>query len=268
MSTNLQPGTIGAAVALTAIFSLCAAASAAAQLTQDHPGQYSQMDIDAGARVYSSQCSQCHGPNGDQVTGIDLRRAQFRRAATDEDLAAVITTGVIQTGMPPFALQPSELIGVIAYIRAGFDTSADVKIGNAARGRALFGGKGSCGSCHRVNGQGPRAAPDLSDVGMTRSPAALQRTLLDPTSGMLPINRPVRIVTNDGRTITGRRLNEDTKTVQLIDSEERLVSIAKRDLRSLVVATTSPMPSYASRLTADEAADVVAYLLTLRGLTQ
>ncbi len=101
---------------------------------------------------------------------------------------------------------------------------------------------------------------------MARSPAALQRTLLDPNSGMLPINRPVRIVTNDGRTITGRRLNEDTKTVQLIDSEERLLSIAKRDLRSFVVETTSPMPAYASRFTADEIADVVAYLLTLREL--
>lgn len=261
-----HPGTVGAAVALTALFGLWAAATAAAPLTQDHPGQYSQVDIDAGARVYRSQCSQCHGPNGDQVTAIDLRRAQFRRAATDEDLAAVITTGVVQTGMPPFALQPSELIGVIAYIRAGFDTSADVKIGNAARGRALFEGKGACGSCHRVNGQGPRTAPDLSDVGMARSPAAMQRTLLEPTSGMLPINRPVRIVTSDGRTITGRRLNEDTKTVQLIDSEERLLSINKRDLRSFVVETRSPMPSYASRFTADDIADVVAYLLTLREL--
>ena len=251
---------------LAAIFSLATAATAAAQLTQDHPGQYSQTDIDAGARVYSSQCAQCHGPNGDQVTGIDLRRVQFRRATTDEDLAAVITTGVVQSGMPPFALQPAELMGVIAYIRAGFDTSADVKIGNAAKGRAIFEGKGACRSCHRVNGQGPRTAPDLSDVGMTRSPAALQRTLMDPTSGMLPINRPVRIVTSDGRTITGRRLNEDTKTVQLIDSEERLVSIAKRDVRSLVVETTSPMPSYASRFTTDEIADVVAYLLTLREL--
>ena len=168
--------------------------------------------------------------------------------------------------MPPFALQPAELTGVIAYIRAGFDNSADVRIGNATRGRAIYEGKGGCASCHRVNGQGPRTAPDLSDVGMARSPAAVQRTLLDPTSAMLPINRPVRVVTNDGKTITGRRLNEDTKTVQLIDSEERLHSIAKRDLRSFVVESRSTMPSYASRLTGDEIADVVAYLLTLKDL--
>ena len=48
---------------------------------------------------------------------------------------------------------------------------------------------------------------------------------------MLPINRPVRAVTQDGRTIRGRRLNEDTYTVQLIDEQERLVSLVKADLQ-------------------------------------
>ena len=54
---------------------------------------------------------------------------------------------------------------------------------------------------------------------------------------MLPINRPVRAVTRDGRTIRGRRLNEDTYTVQLIDEQERLVSLAKADLREYELAT-------------------------------
>ena len=48
-------------------------------LNQDHPGQYSQEDIAAGSRVYGAQCSQCHGRDGDQISGIDLRRGLFRR---------------------------------------------------------------------------------------------------------------------------------------------------------------------------------------------
>jgi len=48
---------------------------------------------------------------------------------------------------------------------------------------------------------------------------------------MLPLNRYVRAVTRDSKVITGRRLNEDTYTVQLIDTEERLVSLIKSDLR-------------------------------------
>ena len=77
---------------------------------------------------------------------------------------------------------------------------------------------------------------------------------------MLPINRPVRVVTKDGRTIRGRRLNEDTYTVQLIDDQERLLSLVKADLKEFVVETTAPMPSYQGRLTTDEMADVMAYL--------
>ncbi len=65
-------------------------------------------------------------------------------------------------------------------------------------------------------------APDLSDIGAIRSAGSLQRSLTDPDSQMMPINRPVRVVTRDGTVINGRRLNEDTYTVQLIDDQERL----------------------------------------------
>jgi mono/diheme cytochrome c family protein len=68
----------------------------------------------------------------------------------------------------------------------------------------------------------------------------------------------------DGRTIRGRRLNEDTHTVQVIDEHEHLVSVMKKDVQSFDVAKESAMPAYAGRLTDDEIADVVAYLSTLR----
>ena len=157
-----------------------------------------------------------------------------------------------------------QLASIIAYIRAGFDRTSTVNIGSAANGKAVFDGKGACGSCHRINGRGPRAAPDLSDIGLARTPAALQRSILAPTTGMMPINRPVRITMADGRTINGRRLNEDTYTVQLIDELEQLHSIAKADVRTMVVGTESPMPSYAGRLTNAEVSDLIAYLLTLK----
>ena len=232
---------------------------------QDH-GQYSQADIDAGARVYGRQCATCHGPNGNLVPGIDLRNQQFRRGMSDEELGRTIANGIPGTGMPPNPLQPVELTGVIAFIRAGFDPSArSVRVGNPARGKSLVEGKGTCLTCHRINGTGPRTAPDLSDVGLLRTADALNRSVTDPTAGLMPINRPVRITMKDGRTIAGRRLNEDTFTVQLIDDKERLHSLVKSEIRSYVIDTTSPMPSYAGKLTEDEVADVVAYVLTLRG---
>src|SRR5262249_1390850 len=134
---------------------------------QDHPGQYSQAEIDTGTRLYNAQCAQCHGLAGDMVAGIDLRLGRFRRVTSDEDLTRTITNGVSGAGMPPFAMQPPELAGIIAYIRAGFDPlGTSIKVGDTPRGRLIFEGKGNCLECHRVNNTGSRLAPNLSDIGL------------------------------------------------------------------------------------------------------
>ena len=83
---------------------------------------------------------------------------------------------------------------------------------------------------------------------------------------MLPLNRTVRVTTANGDRFTGRRLNEDTYTVQIIDEDERLRSLVKDDLREYTILTTSSMPSYADTLTEQERADVLAFLLTLKGM--
>jgi len=231
-----------------------------------HPGEYAPADIAYGSRLYDAQCTTCHGANGDGVGGVDLRSGKFRNAVTDQDLTRVIMTGIPGTGMQAFKFDPSEITGIVAYLRNmnSFDRGS-VKTGDAMRGRTVVEGKGDCTRCHRVGGQGSRIAPDLSDIGVARSAGSLLRSLTDPTSQMMPINRPVRIVTRDGRVINGRRLNEDTYTVQLIDDQEKLVSLTKADLREYTIVTVSPMPSYRDRLTPDEIADVVAYLLSLKG---
>ena len=232
--------------------------------TQDH--QYSATEIQAGSRLYATQCQQCHGQMGDQISGINLRRGQFRRAASDDDIKRIVTTGITESGMPPFKFQPAELDSIIAFIRAGFDPGGTaVKIGDAQRGRGVYEGKGQCATCHRVNGVGSRTAPDLSDIGSARQAAALHRSLIEPTKGMWPINRPVRIVTRDGRTISGRRLNEDTFTIQMIDANERLVAIDKSEIKEYEKAAASTMPSVAGKLSGDEIADLIAYLLSLKG---
>lgn len=235
---------------------------------QDHPGQYDRADIEAGSRLYTGQCEACHGPNGDMIAGVDLRRGQFKTVVSDEDLVRLLATGRPAAGMPAFvALPSSEVTAIIAFIRAGFDAiGSAVKVGDPARGQALFSGKGGCATCHRVNGRGPRSATDLSDIGAIRTPASLQRSLLDPAGSLLPANRTVRAVMRDGRNVRGRRLNEDTYTVQILDEQERLVSLNKADLRSLDISPVSAMPPAAKSLTADEISDVIGYLLSLKGL--
>ncbi len=236
-----------------------------AQNVQDHA--YASENIQAGTGIYAARCAGCHGPNGDTVAGVDFRRGVFKRAVTDDDLVRAISTGAAGSGMPSFTFPPAEMTKLIAYLRAGFDAAGPpVTLGDRTRGRAHVEGKGRCLTCHRLNGRGLRTAPDLSDIGALRSPSSIQRSLLEPTAGMMPMNRPVTAMLKNGRTIKGRRLNEDTFTIQLMDDEERLVSLDKSEIRSLQLGKTSPMPPATTTLTTDEVADVVAYLVTLRGL--
>ena len=230
-----------------------------------HDIQYPEADITYGATLYAARCVNCHGPQGDAIGGVNLGTGVFKTAFADRDLDRVIRAGS-SAGMPAFALDSAEMAGIIAYIRNmnAVDVST-VKTGDSARGRVLFSGKGNCTSCHRVGRTGSGVAPNLSDIGAVRSPGSLQRTLLDPSSQMMPVNRPVRVVTKDGTVINGRRLNEDTYSLQLIDDGERLHSFVKADLREFTIAKTSPMPSAKGVLSDAEIADMLAYLLTLKG---
>jgi putative heme-binding domain-containing protein len=265
----------------TVVLSLVAGAvgvrSASAQATNDvrlkpdttnqlHDAQYPEVDIVYGASLYAARCVTCHGVQGDAIGGVNLRSGKFRNASTDTELARFIRAGSPAAGMPPFALDNAEMAGITAYLRNmnTFDT-ASVKAGDSARGRAIFEGKGGCVACHRVGQVGSRVAPNLSDIGSQRSPGSLQRSLLDPNSQMMPINRPVRLVKKDGTIVNGRRLNEDTYSIQVIDDKERLHSILKADLKEFTISKTSPMPSYKDTLSAPEIADVLGYLQSLKG---
>jgi cytochrome c oxidase cbb3-type subunit III len=250
-------------------FSFISAFTLAAAITatgaQERPPSYSQAEVEVGFNLYNTNCITCHGANGDTVSGVSLRSGQFRRISTDAELNRLIQTGIPGTAMPPGRFGTADLAGLVAYVRSMRDFDTRPARGDAGRGRALVEGKGGCLSCHRINGTGSRMAPDLSDIGAVRSPDAIERSMVDPTSAMIPINRSIRAVTRSGKVVTGRRLNEDTYTVQIIDAEERLVSLTKSDLREYIVLKTSTMPSFQSKLTPTELDDVVTYLRTLKG---
>lgn len=163
----------------------------------------------------------------------------------------------------------------------GFLLFAQEPVGDPARGKAIYEGKGNCQSCHRINGAGGRLGPDLSDIGVPRGGGkgggggkqtpvptlnvdALTNSIIDPDADVALGNRLVRVVTKDGKTVTGRLLNHDNFTVQFMDPDGKLRSYQKSDLKESTVLTKGLMPSYKDRLTPQEVADVVAYLATLK----
>src|SRR5499427_5692328 len=168
-------------------------------------------DIDDGGRVFRNTCANCHGPDGDEVAGIDLGRGVFRRAKTDQDLIQIIRAGVAGTAMPASDMPVAQAEQVVAYLRSVASTKRSTSAaGNLDRGKALFDGKGACGTCHRVNGTGARLAPDLSNIGQLRQAVELETSVVDPGKEILYSNRTYRVVLKDGSAVTGHLLNLDS----------------------------------------------------------
>ncbi len=188
-------------------------------------------------------------------------------------LAIVLTTGL--------------MLSALLYAQTASDVA--LPAGDAVRGKAVFeGNKGNCMSCHRVNGNGSLYGPDLTAIGAPprggggggrgggggnargaaappAAPTAQQfaQKLLDPNAMVSVQNRYVRLVMKDGKTISGKLLNLDTFGIQILDSTEKLVNVSKINVRDM--AMVSPMPSYRDKFSTQELADVIGYLMSLKG---
>jgi hypothetical protein len=77
---------------------------------------------------------------------------------------------------------------------------------------------------------------------------------------------PVTLVTRDGKRIRGVKKNEDTFSVQIMDTNENIRGFVKADLKEYTTDTVSLMPEFGpDKLNDRDLQDLVAYLETLRG---
>ncbi|HJR68415.1 MAG TPA: c-type cytochrome [Gammaproteobacteria bacterium] len=233
------------------------------QATAQHATAF---DIENGARAYQGSCAACHGPDGNLIAGIDFGRGVFRRSYTDDELARIIVGGIPNTPMPPSpATSEPQALQIVAYLRSLPETATDAGVGgDAARGREIVRSSSDCMTCHRIGGTGSALGPDLSRIGLDRRAAELVRALVDPNAEVQPNQRTYRVTPRRGEPVVGRLLNHDTFTVQLFDTQGQLRSFDKADLRDFGIVA-SPMPSYRDKLSSQALADVVSYLVTLRG---
>jgi putative heme-binding domain-containing protein len=248
----------------TGVFLLAGLLTAGPAIAQGHG--YTPQDIENGGLLYQASCAFCHGPEGDGIPGINFASGQLRRGSTDDELVKIILGGIPGTAMPPSNYSEGQAGTIVAYVRSlATSSKGSVVPGNAMRGKAVFEGKGQCQTCHSVAGVGSRVAPALTEIGAFRRLVELQRSIVDPGAEIRTDNRTVRVVTRQGATVTGRLLNQDTFTIQLLDSKERLVLLDKTNVKEYTVLKESPMPSYKDKLDTQELADLVSYLSSLRG---
>jgi putative heme-binding domain-containing protein len=246
----------------------CSAWIASCLLAQTEGHGVTPEQLQRGEQLFLSNCTACHGGTGDAVPGVNLASGRFRRATTDNELVEIVRRGIPGTPMPPGSYTEEQAGLLVAWLRSmnkGITAATSTLIGDAARGKGLVSGKGQCLGCHRVNGNGAFLGPDLSEVGATRRTVQLERALLDPNGEIRNENQTVQAITREGASLKGRLLNYDTYSVQMIDATGKLLSLNKADLAQFEIMRVSAMPTYTGKLTAQEVADVVAYLASLKG---
>ena len=226
-------------------------------------------DLARGKKLFLGSCGYCHGPTGDGGKGADLSRPSLVRAKTDGDLARIIELGVPGTEMPgAWHMTRREVTQVAAYVRSLAKVDQRPVSGDAVRGKLLYD-KHRCAGCHTIKQNesyiGGYMGPDLSSIGLRRSPSHLRESITEPAASLSENYVRVQVATKAGKTIDGFRLQEDTFTIALRDLSGNNHALDKQDVKSMKLdRKSSPMPSFRDKLSAGELDDLVAYLVSLK----
>jgi alcohol dehydrogenase (cytochrome c) len=211
-----------------------------------------------GRQLFVRLCSACHGDNAKGGRGPDLTTGEWKHGGADTDLVRNIVKGIPGTQMPPIAMPDSDARAIVVFLRslsAGSDEKVD---GDPETGRRLFFSTAGCAKCHMYGGQGGQLGPDLTSIRARRKVAELRKSLVDPGASLARGFETVEVKTKSGQSLRGARKNDDTFSLQIMDTGGRLHMLLKKDLDSFETPYVSLMPSYALDPTANN--HILAFL--------
>ena len=237
----------------------------------------------AGESEFRINCALCHGLGArGGGRGPDLTRAQKKHVHSDAEMFQVISNGIPGTAMPAngtngqgVGMTDEEIWQIITYIRSQEVKAPAQATGNVGHGKVLFYGDANCSLCHMVEGKGGRLGPDLTSVGGSRTHDAIIDSVRNPSGklawGLTESTKEfpqeyesVTVVTSDGKEIKGVTLNEDSFSVQIMDTSEQIHLLEKDKLRSFQKTRQSAMPKYGVDVLKDkDLEDIVAYLVSV-----
>lgn len=124
----------------------------------------------AGRELFQSNCTACHGQNGEGLVGPALNSRELLKTTADGTFFSLIRSGVPGTVMPAWGqtfggpFTDEQVTQLVTFIRAWEPTAPLItpaaKTADPARGAAIF--DSTCFICHGENGQGTDRAPALN----------------------------------------------------------------------------------------------------------
>ena len=138
--------------------------------------------------------------------------------------------------------------------------------GDIRRGQAVFNGaKAQCVACHKIGYVGGLVGPDLTRVGGIRTERDLLESIVFPSASFVRSYEPVRVVTADGRTLSGLLKKDAPDEIVLTIAADKEERIPRADVESISPSSVSVMPDgFDKQVTPQELADLVAFLKACR----
>jgi hypothetical protein len=139
--------------------------------------------------------------------------------------------------------------------------------GDAAAGeRVFFHAKGpQCYLCHRVDGRGGVAGPDLSTIGNALNRVRLVESILEPSKEVAPMFVNWRFRLRSGAVLDGRILQENVGEAWIVDAKAQVTKVKSIDIEERLPSRISIMPEKLHHvLTRKEFRDLVAFLAGLK----
>jgi putative membrane-bound dehydrogenase-like protein len=118
----------------------------------------------------------------------------------------------------------------------------------------------TCFVCHKFYGEGAEVGPDLTGVGRS-SLDALLANVIDPNQVVGKGYENVQIETKDGRSLSGRLVEETDSQVKLLSSGPKEDVVAKSDIASRRVSELSVMPEGLEQMPDADFRNLIFYIL-------
>lgn len=187
---------------------------------------------------------------------------------------------------PPLDLGKADLVRLIAYLQsqsgkvdtwsidipqAKLDRPAPSEFpvkGDPEEGRAFFMEEAECAKCHRVGEKGGGLGPELTHIGAYRDQAFLLREILNPDAVVAPGFWGIELTPKNrngepGKALSGILVRETPEAYVVKFSDESVKTFPKSRVKRASVGKGSTMPHYADALTAQQVADLLAFLQNL-----